>query len=135
MLDRLRSIVQKVNAARDLQSALDIIVHKVRQALDTQVCSVFLLDKDINAHVLMASDGLKKESVGHVSLEVGEGLVGLVAKHAEPINLQDASLHPSFHYLKDTGEENYHSFPWCAYYPPSLSTRGAGCSARRATPL
>ena len=110
MLDRLRSIVQKVNAARDLQSALDIIVHKVRQALDTQVCSVFLLDKDINAHVLMASDGLKKESVGHVSLEVGEGLVGLVAKHAEPINLQDASLHPSFHYLKDTGEENYHSF-------------------------
>jgi phosphotransferase system enzyme I (PtsP) len=110
VLDRLRSIVQKVNAARDLQSALDIIVHKVRQALDTQVCSVFLLDKDINAHVLMASDGLKKESVGHVSLEVGEGLVGLVAKHAEPINLQDASLHPSFHYLKDTGEENYHSF-------------------------
>ena len=110
MLDRLRSIVQKVNAARDLQSALDIIVHKVRQALDTQVCSVFLLDKDINAHVLMASDGLKKESVGRVSLEAGEGLVGLVAKHAEPINLQDASLHPSFHYLKDTGEENYHSF-------------------------
>lgn len=110
MLDRLRSIVQKVNAARDLQSALDIIVHKVRLALDTQVCSVFLLDKDINAHVLMASDGLKKESIGHVSLEVGEGLVGLVAKHAEPINLQDASLHPSFHYLKDTGEEVYHSF-------------------------
>ena len=110
MLERLRSIVQKVNAARDLQSALDIIVHKVRLALDTQVCSVFLLDKDINAHVLMASDGLKKESVGHVSLEVGEGLVGLVAKHAEPINLQDASLHPSFHYLKDTGEEHYHSF-------------------------
>ena len=110
MLERLRSIVQKVNAARDLQSALDIIVQKVRLALDTQVCSVFLLDKDINAHVLMASDGLKKESVGHVSLEAGEGLVGLVAKHAEPINLQDASLHPSFHYLKDTGEENYHSF-------------------------
>ena len=110
MLDRLRSIVQKVNAARDLQSALDIIVHKVRKALDTQVCSVFLLDKDINAHVLMASDGLKKESIGHVSLEAGEGLVGLVAKHAEPINLQDASLHPSFHYLKDTGEEHYHSF-------------------------
>ena len=110
MLDRLRSIVQKVNAARDLQSALNIIVHKVRSALDTQVCSVFLLDKDINAHVLMASDGLKKESVGHVNLAVGEGLVGLVAKHAEPINLQDAALHPSFHYLKDTGEELYHSF-------------------------
>lgn len=110
MLNRLRSIVQKVNAAKDLQSALDIIVSKVREALDTQVCSVFLLDKDINAHVLMASEGLRKEAVGHVSLEAGEGLVGLVAKHAEPLNLQEASLHPSYHYLKDTGEELFHSF-------------------------
>lgn len=110
MLDRLRSIVQKVNAAKDLQSALDIIVSSVRRAMGTQVCSVFLLDKELDCHVLMASEGLNKEAVGHVSLQVGEGLVGLVAKHAEPINLQDASLHPSFHYLKDTGEEIYHAF-------------------------
>lgn len=110
MLDQLRSIVQKVNAARDLQSALDIIVHRVRKVLETQVCSVYLFDSDINGHVLMASEGLKKESVGHVSLEVGEGLVGLVAKHAEPINLQDAPLHPSYHYLAETGEEEFHAF-------------------------
>lgn len=110
MLGQLRSIVQEVNAAKDLQSALDIIVHRVRSALGTQVCSIFLLDKDINSHVLMASEGLRKESVGRVSLEVGEGLVGLVAKHAEPINLQDASLHPSFHYLQETGEEEFHAF-------------------------
>lgn len=110
MLEELRVIVQKVNAARDLKSALDIIVSSVREALHTQVCSVYLLDSDINSHVLMASEGLKQEAVGHVSLAVGEGLVGLVAKHAEPINLQDAPLHPSFHYLKETGEEEYHSF-------------------------
>jgi phosphotransferase system enzyme I (PtsP) len=110
MLEKLRGIVQEVNAAKDLQSALDIIVHRVRKVLGTQVCSVFLLDTDLNSHVLMASEGLKKEAVGHVSLEVGEGLVGLVAKYAEPINLQDASLHPSFHYLKETGEELFHAF-------------------------
>jgi len=110
MLNQLRGIVQKVNAARDLKSALDIIVSSVRLALKTQVCSVYLLDSDINSHVLMASEGLKQEAVGHVSLALGEGLVGLVAKHAEPINLQDAPLHPSFHYLQETGEEEYHSF-------------------------
>lgn len=110
MLEDLRGIVQEVNAAKDLQSALDIIVARVREALDTQVCSVFLFDSDLNSHVLMASEGLKKEAVGHVSLEIGEGLVGLVAKHAEPINLEDAALHPSFHYLKETGEEDFHAF-------------------------
>ena len=86
MLEKLRRIVQKVNAAEDLQSALHIIVHRVRETLEAQVCSVYLLDKDIDSHVLMASVGLNEKAVGHVSLPVGEGLVGLVAKHAEPIN-------------------------------------------------
>ena len=110
MLDELRRIVQKVNAAKDLNSALEIIVRRVRKTLSTQVCSVYLQDKDINAHMLMASEGLNKEAVGNVSLGLGQGLVGLVAKHAEPINLQDASLHPSYYYLKETGEEIFHAF-------------------------
>jgi phosphotransferase system enzyme I (PtsP) len=110
MRDQLRSIVQKVNAAKDLQSALGIIVSRVREALGTQVCSVFLFDADINSHVLMASEGLNEAAVGHVSLAVGEGLVGLVAKHAEPINLEDARLHPSYHYIRETGEEVFHAF-------------------------
>jgi phosphotransferase system enzyme I (PtsP) len=58
----------------------------------------------------MASEGLNKEAVGNVCLGLGQGLVGLVAKHAEPINLEDASLHPSYYYLKETGEEIFHAF-------------------------
>jgi len=110
MLERLREIVQEVNSARDLQSALDVIVSRVRAAMDTQVCSVYLLDADLNCHVLMASEGLKKESVGHVSLQVGEGLVGLVASNAELLNLEDAGSHPNFRYLSETGEEAFSSF-------------------------
>ena len=110
MLERLRGIVQAVNSAKDLRSALDIIVTRVREAMDTEVCSVYLLDSDIDSHVLMASEGLKKEAVGHVSLAVGEGLVGLVAKQAEPLNLVNADKHPSFHYLPETGEELFKSF-------------------------
>ncbi|MDG2140327.1 MAG: phosphoenolpyruvate--protein phosphotransferase [Gammaproteobacteria bacterium] len=110
MLDELRRIVQKVNAAKDLNSALEIIVRRVRKTFSTQVCSVYLQDNDINGHVLMASEGLNKEAVGNVSLGLGQGLVGLVAKHAEPINLEDASLHPSYYYLKETGEEIFHAF-------------------------
>ena len=110
MLDRLRDIVQAVNSARDLQSALDVIVSSVREAMATQVCSVDLLDSDIGSHVLMASEGLRKESVGHVSLQLDEGLVGLVARNAEPVNLEDAQSHPNYHYLSETGEEAFSSF-------------------------
>jgi len=110
MLERLRYIVQAVNSAKNLQSALDIIVTRVSEAIDTEVCSVYLLDNDIGCHVLMASQGLKHESVGHASLAIGEGLVGLVAKNAEPVNLIDACQHPNYHYLPETGEEVYASF-------------------------
>ncbi len=110
MLERLRSIVQEVGAAKDLQSALDIIVNRVRDALDTQVCSIYLLDQDFHCHVLMASEGLKQEAVGRVSLELGEGLVGLVAKHAEPVNLRDAPQHRNFCLLEEAGEEDLHAF-------------------------
>jgi phosphotransferase system enzyme I (PtsP) len=78
--------------------------------MHTEVCSVYLLDPDIHSHVLMASEGLKKEAVGHVSLGVGEGLVGLVAQHAEPVNLIDADKHPNYRYLPETGEEQFKSF-------------------------
>ena len=110
MLDRLRTIVQEVNTAQNLQSALDIIVHRVRDALHTQVCSVYLLDSDINSYVLMASVGLKKEAVGKASLELGQGLVGAVAQHAEPLNLEEASRHPSYRPLQITGEQDFHAF-------------------------
>ena len=55
MIEQLRRIVQEVNSAQDLQNALDIIVRRVREALDTHVCSVFLLDND-----LKDSDTLKQ---------------------------------------------------------------------------
>ncbi|MGM0632015.1 MAG: phosphoenolpyruvate--protein phosphotransferase [Pseudomonadota bacterium] len=110
MLERLREIVQEVNSARDLQTALGVIVSRVREAMHTQVCSVYLMDSDIDSHVLMASEGLNPEAVGHVSLSAGEGLVGLVAANAEPLNLEDARLHPNFRYLSETGEEEFRSF-------------------------
>jgi phosphotransferase system, enzyme I, PtsP len=46
MLNTLRKIVQEVNAAEDLKSALGIMVLRVREAMASQVCSVYLLDPE-----------------------------------------------------------------------------------------
>ena len=110
MLGELRVIVQRVSAANDLDTALSIIVSCVRETLHTNVCSVYLLDTDVDGYVLMASEGLNKEAIRQVSLQADEGLVGLVAKNAEPVNLKDASNHPSYYYLKETGEERFNAF-------------------------
>jgi phosphotransferase system enzyme I (PtsP) len=110
MLNVLRNIVQEVNGAKDLESALHILVARVQQAMQTEVCSVYAVDHGNRQFTLRATQGLNQEAVGKVSLRLGDGLVGLVAVREEPINLDDASSHPSYRYLSETGEERYNSF-------------------------
>src|SRR5690606_23179573 len=106
----LRSIIQEVSGAKDLTATLNIIVRRVQKAMGTRVCSVYLLDKSIGRYVLMATKGLDESAVGQASLAPEEGLVGLVAQRAEPVNLDDASLHPRYRYIPETREEEFESF-------------------------
>ncbi len=110
MLDILRKLVQDVDNSPTLLAALDVIVQSVRDALHTEVCSIYLLDERNSRYVLMASHGLNPDAVGNVSLGLSEGLVGLVGQREELINLEDAASHPRYHYLPETGEERYSSF-------------------------
>lgn len=91
MLNTLRKIVQEVNSAKDLKAALGIIVQRVKEAMGTQVCSVYLLDTETQRFVLMATEGLNKRSIGKVSMAPSEGLVGLVGTREEPLNLENAA--------------------------------------------
>ncbi|MNQ41452.1 Phosphoenolpyruvate-protein phosphotransferase [compost metagenome] len=110
MLNTLRKIVQEVNAAKDLKAALAIIVQRVKEAMGSQVCSVYLLDPESNRFVLMATEGLNKRSIGKVSMAPNEGLVGLVGTREEPLNLEHAADHPRYRYFAETGEERFASF-------------------------
>ena len=110
LLDRLRKIVQDVDSAPNFTAALDTMVTSVRETMGTEVCSVYLLDDKTNRYLLMSTEGLNPESVGTVSLAWNEGLVGLCGAREEPINLDNASAHPKYHYLPETGEEKYNSF-------------------------
>jgi phosphotransferase system enzyme I (PtsP) len=74
------------------------------------VCSVYLFDEADQNYVLMATEGLRQESIGKVRMAMREGLVGLVAAKEEPLNLQDADQHPNFAYFEETGEAPFHSF-------------------------
>ena len=110
ILQSLSSIVQKVNSAPDLQSALDIIVSQVRAVMGTEVCTVYLTDHQEQRLIFRATEGLNKNVLGHLSLGFGEGLVGQVALREEPINTNSAESHPHFQYLEDIGEESFSSF-------------------------
>lgn len=110
MLEILHRIVHGVNSAPSLEGALQLIVSEVKEAIQADVCSVYLTDAEAGCHVLMATDGLNQTAVGKVTLPLGRGLVGLVAERAEPVNLDDAPDHPRYLRVTETGEAQYHGF-------------------------
>ncbi|HID49307.1 MAG TPA: GAF domain-containing protein, partial [Chromatiales bacterium] len=110
MLATLRRLIQEVNVARNLEQALAIIVERVKQIIGSDVCSVYLADASNEQYVLMATNGLQPRAVGKVRLDKGEGLIGLVARRAEPVNLDDAPAHSRYRFFPDTGEEKFHAF-------------------------
>lgn len=90
------------------QERLDTVVQEIGLNMVAEVCSVYLVRSGRKLE-LFATEGLNPEAVHHATLKVGEGLVGLIAERGIPLNLPEASAHPKFVYLPETGEEIYHS--------------------------
>jgi phosphotransferase system enzyme I (PtsP) len=106
LLRRLREIM----AARESpQARLDKVVVLIASNMVAEVCSLYLRRRDGSLE-LFATQGLNPEAVHNTHLKRGEGLVGLIAEQAEPMQFADAQTHPAFSYRPETGEEIYHSF-------------------------
>ena len=58
----------------------------------------------------LLGEGLNREAVHQTVLRQDEGLVGLVASEANPINLSEAQNHPAFRSGRKPAEEIYHPF-------------------------
>ena len=106
LLRRLReTMAEQVSA----QERLDKIVVLIAANMVAEVCSTYVLRVD-NTLELYATEGLNRDAVHRTVLSAHEGLVGLVASEATPLNLNDAQSHPAFSFRPETGEEIYHSF-------------------------
>src|SRR5918911_3461460 len=106
LLRRLREVMAEPISAQD---RLNKIVVLIAANMVAEVCSLYVLRVDGTLE-LYATEGLKPESVHVTVLRQDEGLVGLVASEAKPLNLSDAQHHPAFAFRPETGEEIYHSF-------------------------
>lgn len=91
------------------QQRLDLVVRIIAQSMVAEVCSIYLRRASGELE-LFATEGLNPEAVHNTRLRPGEGLVGEVARTAQPISLSDAPSHPSFSYRPETGEDPYHAF-------------------------
>ena len=105
----LRQIREAMAGAAPAQTRLDQVVRTIAQSMVAEVCSIYLRRASGELE-LFATEGLNRDAVHNTRLRPGEGLVGEVARLAQPISLSDAPSHPSFSYRPETGEDPYHAF-------------------------
>ena len=105
ILTRLHDVMAGRNPA---QAKLNAVVGIIAEAMDSEVCSIYLLREGVLE--LFATRGLDQAAVHVTKLALGEGLVGSIAEDVEVLNLDEAASHPDFAYKPETGEERYHSF-------------------------
>ncbi|WP_290568919.1 phosphoenolpyruvate--protein phosphotransferase [Idiomarina sp.] len=107
MLVTLQRIVETVNKSPDFNLALKAMVSQVREALETDSCSVFLADDESQQFVMAASDGLSTHKNEPLRVDFGEGIISLAAQREEPLNIADASQHPANKKITQTNESEY----------------------------
>ena len=108
MIHRLQRIVQEVNRAPDIDSALVLITESLTRDLNAQACSIFLAkESDPGVLILQACNGLNPAIIGNVERKLGQGLIGTIAARAESMNLTDAPKHKKFLLVPDSGEVDF----------------------------
>ncbi|MDX1484866.1 MAG: phosphoenolpyruvate--protein phosphotransferase [Alphaproteobacteria bacterium] len=105
LLGRIRDVMAGEGTA---QAKLDKVVQVIAAGMVAEVCSVYILRAG-EVLELFATKGLRRRAVHQTRLRVGEGLVGEIAAHAQPLALADAQSHPAFAYRPETGEDVYRS--------------------------
>ncbi len=104
----LRGLHEVMASKSGAQAKLNKVVKIIAQAMESEVCSIYLLREGLLE--LFATVGLNQTAVHVTKLALGEGLVGTIAQQVAVLNLAEAANHPEFAYRPETGEELFHSF-------------------------
>ena len=99
ILRELRSISE---ASNDIPEKMEKIVAMIVQQMEADAGTCYVVVDD-NYLELFASYGFNPDIAHKISLRVGEGLVGEVAKTGRSLIVPDVWKHPSFSYKPDMG--------------------------------
>ncbi|MGB9587248.1 MAG: GAF domain-containing protein [Armatimonadota bacterium] len=95
--NRERALVEigtELASSQDIKSLVSKVIKVAAEVLRFEDCSLFLLDRDRHTLVLEASRGELDEHVGKATYQMGEGLTGWIAEHAQPVRTTDPRNDP-----------------------------------------
>jgi len=100
-------LLQKADGVQDF---LNKAVARLAKLVGSDACSLFLYDGAARRLTLRATEGLAASSVGRVSLDLEEGLIGLALREQRVVRETHPEGHPLFKSFPEISEDQYQSF-------------------------
>ena len=108
-VDALHDIGRRLASADPLHDVLSRVVQFVSSLVSCDSCFIYVLEGD--TLVLRASKNPHPESVGRLTLRLGQGITGWVAEHRRPVTVsRNASRDPRFQVFNELPEDCYEAF-------------------------
>jgi signal transduction histidine kinase len=116
-LSVLHEFAKLLTTARDWDELMRTIVDRTTSALDVEVCSLYLKERDEARLRLVATNGLDSDQVGRVTMGLGEGLTGRAAVIGSPVASPDVRVDPRFKWVPGFDQSQFTSMlsvplPW-----------------------
>ena len=105
----LREIMQLGTTARTWDELMQLIVDRSTVAMGTEVCSLYLVDRDGGGLTLAATNGVDRQHVGVARLAMGEGITGIAADTRAPVVSTDLANDPRCAWIRGVDHKRFTS--------------------------
>jgi len=95
-LETLYRVNREVTGSLSLETCLKVIIEEVRNLLDVDRASLMLLSSKEDVLKIKVATGLTEDVIKNTRIKVGEGITGWVAKHRQPLLINDLSKDKRF---------------------------------------
>ncbi|MEW6376715.1 MAG: GAF domain-containing protein [Thermodesulfobacteriota bacterium] len=115
-INALLEISKAIASGLYLEDVLRLIVTVTANVMDSKICSLWILDEKDQRLKLKATQSISEEYLKERSLAMGEGVVGHVALHNQPIAILDVLQEPLYkekELAKKEGLVSMLSVPMC----------------------
>ena len=102
--DSVLKVTQLIGASTRMSRVLNVVQEEANRLLDTNLSTIRLLDPSTQELVVRASRGFSKKTLRRIKLRVGQGVMGWVAQHNEPLVLNDVRSDPRYSYFPRDAE-------------------------------
>ncbi len=109
-LDELRflhGVLHLATTARTWEELLETVVDGTRDALQADVSSLYLLDRDGRNLTLAATNGLDRHQIGRARVPFGQGVTGRVAASRTPRVVPDVKGDPDFLWVRGLDQRRF----------------------------